>query len=70
MFVSVALTALFLARGEGVLVALADEVIREGATDELTAAEAAQAWAAWTQAHGDPAGVLLRRLGELGAVWR
>jgi hypothetical protein len=61
-------TALFLARGEGVLVALADEVIREGATAELSAAEAAQTWAAWTQAHGEPAGVLLRRLGELGAV--
>src|SRR5689334_1931856 len=61
-------TALFLARGEGVLVTLADEVIREGAIDELSAAEAAQTWAAWTQAHGEPAGVLLRRLGELGAV--
>jgi hypothetical protein len=61
-------TALFLARGEGVLVTLADEVIREGAIDELSAAEAAQAWAAWTQAHGEPASVLLRRLGELGAV--
>ena len=61
-------TALFLARGEGVLVTLADEVIREGATDELSAAEAAQTWAAWTRAHGEPAGVLLRRLGELGAV--
>ncbi len=61
-------TALFLARGEGVLVALADEVIREGATGELPAAEAAETWAAWTRAHGGPAGVLLRRLSELGAV--
>jgi hypothetical protein len=61
-------TALFLARGEGLLVALADEVIREGATGELSAAEAAGTWAAWTQAHGEPAGVLLRRLVELGAV--
>lgn len=61
-------TALFLARGEGVLVALADEVIREGATGELSAAEAAETWAAWTRAHGGPAGVLLRRLSELGAV--
>jgi len=61
-------TALFLARGEGVLVALADEVIREGATSELPAAEAAPTWAAWTRAHGGPAGVLLRRLGELGAA--
>jgi hypothetical protein len=61
-------TALFLARGEGLLVALADEVIRGGATGELSAAESAQTWAAWTQAHGEPAGVLLRRLSELGAV--
>ena len=61
-------TALFLARGEGVLVALADAVIREGATGELSAAEAAETWAAWTRAHGGPAGVLLRRLSELGAV--
>jgi hypothetical protein len=61
-------TALFLARGEGVLVALADEVIREGATGELPAAEAAETWTAWTRAHGGPAGVLLRRLSELGAV--
>jgi hypothetical protein len=49
-------------------VALADEVIREGATGELSAAEAAEAWAAWTRDHGGPAGVLLRRLSELGAV--
>jgi hypothetical protein len=61
-------TALFLARGEGVLVTLAEEVVRAGATDELSAAEAAQTWAAWTRAHGEPASVLLRRLGELGAV--
>ena len=61
-------TALFLARGEGVLVTLADEVIREGATGELPADEAAETWTSWTQAHGGPAGVLLRRLSELGAV--
>jgi len=61
-------TALFLARDEGILVTLADEVIRETAVGELSAAEAAETWAAWTQAHGEPAGVLLRRLGELGAV--
>jgi hypothetical protein len=61
-------TALFLARGEGVLVALAEEVIREVATGELSAAEAAGIWGAWTRAHGEPAAVLLRRLAELGAV--
>jgi hypothetical protein len=61
-------TVLFLARGEGVLVALADEVIRQNATVELSAAEASEAWAAWTGAHGGPAAVLVRRLAELGAV--
>jgi hypothetical protein len=59
---------LFLARGEGLPVAGADELICEGATDGLAADEAAAAWAAWTQAHGAPGGVLLRRLAELGAV--
>jgi hypothetical protein len=43
-------------------------VIREGATGELSAAEAAETWAAWTRAHGGPADLLLRRLSELGAV--
>jgi hypothetical protein len=59
---------LFLARGESLPVAGADELICEGATDGLPADEAAAAWAAWTQAHGEPGGVLLRRLAELGAV--
>ena len=59
---------LFLARGESLPVAGADELICEGATDGLPADEAAAAWAAWTQAHGAPGGVLLRRLAELGAV--
>ena len=59
---------MFLARGESLPVAGADELIREGATDGLLADEAAAAWAAWTQAHGEPGGVLLRRLAELGAV--
>ncbi len=59
---------LFLARGESLPVAGADELICEGATDGLPADEAAAAWAAWTQAHGAPGSVLLRRLAELGAV--
>jgi hypothetical protein len=59
---------LFLAGGESLPVAAADELICEGATDGLPAEEAAAAWAAWTQAHGEPAGVLLRRLADLGAV--
>jgi hypothetical protein len=59
---------LFLAAGESLPVAAADELICEGATDGLPADEAAAAWAAWTQAHGEPGGVLLRRLADLGAV--
>jgi hypothetical protein len=59
---------LFLAGGESLPVAAADELICEGATDGLPADEAAAAWAAWTQAHGAPGGVLLRRLADLGAV--
>jgi hypothetical protein len=59
---------LFLARGESLPAAGADELICEGATDGLPADEAAAAWAAWTQAHGAPGSVLLRRLAELGAV--
>jgi hypothetical protein len=59
---------LFLAGGESLPVAAADELICESATDELPADEAAAAWAAWTQAHGAPGGVLLRRLADLGAV--
>jgi hypothetical protein len=59
---------LFLAGGESLPVAGADELICEGATDGLPADEAAAAWAAWTQAHGAPGEVLLRRLAELGAV--
>ena len=59
---------LLLTRDEGLPLAGADELIRECATDGLPADEAAAAWAAWTQAHGAPGGVLLGRLAELGAV--
>lgn len=62
------LTLLFLARSLGLTVAAANELIRDGAADDLPAAEAARAWAVWTQAHGEPADVLLGRLAELGAV--
>ena len=64
-------TMLFLARSDGLPVAAAGELIREAVTGELSAdeaAEAAETWAAWTQAHGEPATVLLHRLAELGAV--
>jgi len=61
-------TMLFLARSVGLPVAGAEELIREGAAGELSAADAAGTWAAWTRAHGEPAAVLLGRLAELGAV--
>lgn len=59
---------LFLARSEGLQVAEASEIIRDDATGELPAAQAAKAWASWTRVHGDPASVLLDRLAQLGAV--
>lgn len=59
---------LFLARQEGVPVLEASSVIRDAATDELTAAKADRAWKSWTRAHGDPAEYLLGLLAELGAV--
>lgn len=59
---------LFLARDEGVTRAELSEITREGAVEDLPADEAEDAWAAWVAAHGDPATVLLARLGEHGAV--
>lgn len=59
---------LFLAREQGMPVGEASEVIRQAATDELEPDEAAEAWQAWTQAHGDPAEYLLGMLREFGAV--
>lgn len=59
---------LFLARGAGLPIREASEMIREIATAELLPVPAAKAWKSWTQAHGDPADVLLARLAELGAV--
>jgi hypothetical protein len=59
---------LFLARGEGLPVSAASDMMREAATDELEPDQAEEAWQTWTQAHGDPAEYLLRMLRELGAV--
>jgi hypothetical protein len=59
---------LFLARGEGLPVSEASEMIRQAATDELEPDEAEEAWQTWTQAQGDPAEYLLGMLRELGAV--
>jgi hypothetical protein len=59
---------LFLARGEGVPVSEASDMIRQAATGELAPGQAEQAWQAWAQAHGDPAEFLLGMLEQLGAV--
>ncbi len=59
---------LFLARPDGLPVAEVSEVIRDAAVDELTPAHAAKTWRSWVRAHGDPAGLLLDLMAELGAV--
>jgi hypothetical protein len=64
----VLMVMLFLARAPGLPVPEASEMIRETATAELLPVPAAEAWQSWAHAHGDPAGVLLAQLAELGAV--
>ncbi len=59
---------LFLARGAGVPVREASDLIREAAIDEIAPARGARAWKSWTRAHGDPAEELLTQLADLGAV--
>ncbi len=59
---------LYLARGKGLPVREASELIREVATDELAPGQAEEEWQAWTQAHGDPAEYLLGMLRELSAI--
>jgi hypothetical protein len=59
---------LYLARGEGLPVREASEMIREAATDELAPGQAEEEWQAWTHAHGDPAEYLLGMLRELSAI--
>jgi hypothetical protein len=59
---------LFLARGYGVPVTEASEIICGGATGELQPDEADLAWQSWLSAHGDPTRLLLDQLSVLGAV--
>lgn len=59
---------LFLARGDGLPVGEASDMIRETASAELLPVPAAKAWRSWTHAHGDPAEALLAQLADLGAV--
>jgi hypothetical protein len=59
---------LFLARPDGLPVAAVSEVIRTAATDELSPAQAEQAWPSWVRAHGDPAGLLLDMMAGLEAI--
>jgi hypothetical protein len=59
---------LFLARSRGIPVAEASDVLRETAAAELPAELAAKTWQAWTDEHGDPMRLLLRRMTGLGAV--
>lgn len=59
---------LFLARGDGVPVAEASEVISSAAVDELASAQATKAWQSWVRAHGDPARLLLDQMAGLDAV--
>jgi hypothetical protein len=59
---------LFLARGEGMPVGEASDMIRETASAELLPVPAAKAWHSWIKAHGDPAEALLGQLADLGAV--
>jgi len=59
---------LFLARGNGVPVTEASEMVRSSAVDELSPDRAAKAWPSWVRAHGDPAEMVLDQMAELGAV--
>ncbi|MBB3053487.1 hypothetical protein FHS23_004540 [Prauserella isguenensis] len=59
---------LFLTWRVGLPVRAISDMMADLATDDLSAEDAATAWAAWSAEHGDPAEVLLGRLAELGAV--
>ncbi len=59
---------LYLARGNGLPVREASEMIREVATDELAPGQAEEEWQTWTQAHGDPGEYLLGMMRELSAI--
>jgi hypothetical protein len=59
---------LYLARGKGLPVREASEMIREVATEELAPGQAEEEWQTWTQAHGDPGEYLLAMMRELNAI--
>ena len=59
---------LFLARREGLSVADFTEVLWENASGDLPDEQAARARATWEQRYGDPARLLLGKLGDLRAV--
>ena len=59
---------LFLARREGLSVADFTEVLWENASGDLPVEQAARARATWEQRYGDPARLLLGKLGDLRAV--
>src|SRR6266702_1544055 len=59
---------LFLARQDGLPVGEASEMIKSATVSELAPAQAAKAWESWVRAHGDPAGLLLDLMTEVGAV--
>ena len=59
---------LFLARWEGLSVADFTEVLWENASGDLPVEQAARARATWEQRYGDPARLLLGKLGDLRAV--
>jgi hypothetical protein len=62
------LARLFLARRAGLRVAVANAMIRDAATSELSPVQAAKSWTSWARAHGESGEVLLHRLADLGAV--
>src|SRR5690242_1093745 len=59
---------LFLARPDGLHVAEVSEVIKAAATDELSPAQAEEAWQSWVREHGDPARLLLDLMAEHHAI--
>ncbi len=59
---------LFLARREGLAAAEFSEVLWENVSGDMPAGQAAKARATWERNYGDPARLLLDRLGDLGAV--
>ena len=59
---------LFLSWRDGVRITELADAIKEAATADLEAEEAARQWQEWVDAHGDPLPLLLGQLERLGAV--